>query len=339
MSLLPSVLQYMFMMKFGVKILLFLSLGLAGSVVAFDPLPEKPGLDYFQRLYHIQHMNYLIYKDLEKLREEYPGTIVAESIKYRVRWMILKDYFADEQILCIRGTNNLLNAWIDSQYFLKEEPEIGIKLHRGFNKAVKEILPTIKELLDPNRKVILSGHSLGGSMAIILAMYLEKEGFDIQWIVTMGQPKITDAEGAERFKHLPLLRLVYKLDLVPSLPPPLVTRYHHFGSKLDLFRSGYDYQADPPLKAISKKNVEATNRLWKNIRSKASKALNEDFRKLYDIKEEVEPRFRWFGDSWFFGLQHKMGVYRQKVREIVRSWKENLPWRKNKKSAYEQTEN
>ena len=82
----------MFMMKRS-KNSAFPLLSLAGSVVAFDPLPEKPGLDYFQRLYHIQHMNYLIYKDLEKLREEYPGTIVAESIKYRVRWMILKDYF------------------------------------------------------------------------------------------------------------------------------------------------------------------------------------------------------------------------------------------------------
>jgi len=326
------------MMKYGVKILLFLCLGLAGSTFAFDPLPDKPGLRYFQRLYHIQHMNYLIYKDLERLREEYPGTIVAESIKYRVRWMILKDYFADEQILCIRGTNNLLNAWIDSQYFLKQEPEIGINVHRGFNKAVKEILPTIKELLDPNRKVILSGHSLGGSMAILLAMYLEKEGFDIQWIVTMGQPKVTDNEGAEKYQNLPLLRLVYHLDVVPSLPPRVVTRYYHFGSKLNLLRSGYDYQADPILKTIRKKSLQVTNQLWKNIRSKASKSLNEDFRKLYDIQDTVEPRFQWFGDSWFFGLQHKMPVYRQKIREIVRSWKEGLPWRKNEASNYQQVD-
>ena len=236
----------MFMMKYGVKILLLLCLGLAESVLAFDPLPDKPGLHYFQRLYHIQHMNYLIYKDLEKLREEYwydSSRIHQVSGKMDDSY----DYFADEQILCIRGTNNLLNAWIDSQYFLKEEPEIGINVHRGFNKAVKEILPTIKELLDPNRKVILSGHSLGGSMAILLAMYLEKEGFDIQWIVTMGQPKITDNEGAEKYQHLPLLRLVYHLDVVPSLPPRVVTRYYHFGSKLNLLKSGYDYQTDPIL--------------------------------------------------------------------------------------------
>ena len=327
------------MMKYGVKILLLLCLGLAESVLAFDPLPEKPGLHYFQRLYHIQHMNYLIYKDLEKLREEYPGTIVAESIKYRVRWMILKDYFADEQILCIRGTNNLLNAWIDSQYFLKEEPEIGINVHRGFNKAVKEILPTIKELLDPNRKAILSGHSLGGSMAILLAMYLEKEGFDIQWIVTMGQPKITDNEGAEKYQHLPLLRLVYHLDVVPSLPPRVVTRYYHFGSKLNLLKSGYDYQTDPILKNIRKKSLQVTNKLWRNIRYKASRSLNDDFRKLYDIQDKAEPRIRWFGDSWFFGLQHKMPVYRQKIREIVRSWKEGLPWRKTEDSSYQQVQN
>ncbi len=312
------------MMRLGINILLSIWVGMAGLTSAFDPLPEKPELPYFQRLYHIQHMNYLIYKDLEKLREEYPGTIVAESIKFRVRWMILKNYFQDEQILCIRGTNNLLNAWIDSQYFLKEEPEVGIKLHRGFNKAVKEILPTIKELLDPNHKVVLSGHSLGGSMAIIIAMYLEKEGFDIQWIVTMGQPKITDTQGAETYKHLPLLRLVHHLDLIPSLPPPFVTRYIHFGSKLNLLKSGFDYQADPILKVIRDKSLKVTNKLWNTIRTRGSKELSDDFRKLYDIEDETSQTIHLLGDSWFFGLQHKMPVYRQKVREIIRSWKDNL---------------
>ena len=317
------------MMRLGINILLCLCVGTAGLLFAFDPLPEKPELPYFQRLYHIQHMNYLIYKDLEKLREEYPGTIVAESIKFRVRWMILKNYFQDEQILCIRGTNNLLNAWIDSQYFLKEEPEIGIKLHRGFNKAVKEILPTIKELLHPNHKVVLSGHSLGGSMAVILAMYLEKEGYDVQWIVTMGQPKVTDTQGAENYKHLPLLRLVHHSDLIPSLPPPLVTRYMHFGSRLSLLRTGFDYQADPILKVIRDKSFKVTSKLWNSIRIRGSQELSDDFRKLYDIENESNTRFGLLGDSWFFGLQHKMPVYRQKIREIIRSWKDNLK-RRNK---------
>ena len=111
---------------------------------------------------------------------------------------------------------------------------------------------------------------------------------------------------------------------------------HHV---LNLLRSGYDYQSDPILKSIRKKSLQVTNQLWKNIRSKASKSLSEDFRKLYDIQDKAEPRFQWYGDSWFFGLQHKMPVYRQKIREIVRSWKEGLPWQKNKASGSQQVDN
>ena len=85
--------------------------------------------------------------------------------------------------------------------------------------------------------------------------------------------------------------------------------------------------------------MQVTNKLWRNIRYKASRSLNDDFRKLYDIQDKAEPRIRWFGDSWFFGLQHKMPVYRQKIREIVRSWKEGLPWRKTEDSSYQQVQN
>lgn len=293
--------------------------------VAFDAIPLQPDLEYFSRLHHIQQMNYLIYKDLDRLREEYPGTRVAESLKYRVRWMILKDYFADEQILCIRGTNNLLNAWIDAQYFLKLEPEIGVKVHRGFNKAVKEIIPSIKSLLDPDRKIILSGHSMGGSMAIILAMYLETAGYDIQWIVTMGQPKVTDKIGIQTFEHLPVLRLVYQKDLIPILPPPFVSRYKHFGAHLNLYDTGFKYERKSNTYPLHEDNSAESLKLWNDIRSNAKKAPTPQFQLLYDIDNEIENVSDGLKQSWFFGLRHAMEVYRQKVQQIIRSWDGSLP--------------
>ena len=307
-------------------LVLLLFVGLFVPVrMTFDAIPLKPDLQYFGRLHHIQQMNYLIYKDLDKLREEYPGTRVAESIKYRVRWMILKDYFADEQILCIRGTNNLLNAWIDAQYFLKHEPEIGVRVHRGFNKAVKEILPSIKSLLDPNRKIILSGHSMGGSMAIILAMYLEREGYDIQWIVTMGQPKVTDKKGIRKFAHLPLLRMVYQKDLVPILPPPFVSRYKHFGAQLNLYDKGFRYERSSSQNSTHEDNSAESLKLWNDIRSQAEKTPTPEFQLLYDMDSEIEDFSEELERSWLFGLRHAMEVYRQKVQQIIRSWDGSLP--------------
>lgn len=295
------------------------------KVWAFEPIPQKPNLQYFQRLYHIQQMNYLIYKDLDKLRQDYPGTMVAESLKYRVRWMVLKDFFADEQILCIRGTNNLLNAWIDSQYFLKFEPKLGIKVHRGFNKAIKEIIPSIRGLLDPNRKVILSGHSMGGSMAILLAMYLEQEGYDIQWIVTMGQPKITNQEGVLKYNYMPVLRVVYQLDLIPTLPPPIVSKYKHFGAELNLLKSGFNYQIEVPQEDNSNPDLLETNSLWQRIRSESKHSLNQNFRVLHDIDSESSDISENLELSWLFGLRHAMDVYRQKILEIIQLWEGHLP--------------
>ena len=95
-------------------------------------------------------------------------------------------------------------------------------------------------------------------------------------------------------------------------------------SKLNLLKSGFDYQADPILKVIRDKSLKVTSKLWNTIRARGSKELSDDFRKLYDIEDETSQTIHLLGDSWFFGLQHKMPVYRQKVREIIRSWKDNL---------------
>ncbi len=67
--------------------------------------------------------------------------------------------------------------------------------------------------------VSLTGHSLGGAEAVILAMYLKTEGWKVSRVVTFGQPKVTDADGSKRFRDLPVLRVVNANDSVPLVPP------------------------------------------------------------------------------------------------------------------------
>ncbi|MBL0059893.1 MAG: hypothetical protein IPP35_12580 [Elusimicrobia bacterium] len=57
-------------------------------------------------------------------------------------------------------------------------------------------------------------------------------------VVTFGQPKVTDADGAKKFRDLPLVRIVNVNDPVPLVPPLeikyLKKPYAHLGVEVTL---------------------------------------------------------------------------------------------------------
>eukprot|EP00667_Euglena_gracilis_P000473 EG_transcript_474 len=86
--------------------------------------------------------------------------------------------------------------------------------------------------LDRNVPVRLTGHSIGGSVAILLAMKLSRAGFSINQVVTFGSPKFTRQDGADALQALPLRRVTLDEDPVPAFPP--LDTYKHAGSELQL---------------------------------------------------------------------------------------------------------
>ena len=116
----------------------------------------------------------------------------------------------------------------------------GAALHQGFAYAAKQVYAELKPLLKPDYKIQVTGHSLGGAVAVILAMYLDSDDFNIGQVVTFGQPKVTNLSGADKFKHINLIRIVTPHDLVPLAPPfdPLDIRnldvYWHAGREVIL---------------------------------------------------------------------------------------------------------
>jgi hypothetical protein len=81
---------------------------------------------------------------------------------------------------------------------------------------------------------------LGGAAAVMLAMYLQKEGYKLGQLITFGQPKVTNVGGANAFSSLKLLRVVTTKDIVPLVPPlsPMqITNldiYWHMGEEMIL---------------------------------------------------------------------------------------------------------
>lgn len=160
-----------------------------------------------------------------------------------VAYALLTDSVKKQHIVVVRGTANVENAIVDMNIRLIADKQTGVRLHQGFLEASIPIFKKLKSTLNKDYDVITTGHSLGGAVAVILAMQLKSDGFKVVDVVTFGQPKVTNIEGANKFKDLNVIRIVQPKDLVPIVPPvdPLDIRsldiYWHLGSEFVLMEN------------------------------------------------------------------------------------------------------
>lgn len=145
------------------------------------------------------------------LYEDVPGLDVT--------YFLLTDTNNKNHWIAIRGTVNVKNTLVNLDLQLRPNDDIGIQLHSGFAETAKTIFQKIKPLLRKDYEIKITGHSLGGAVATVLAMYLDINKFSVRRIITFGQPKVTNITGAQKFSHLNMLRVVTARDVVPLLPP------------------------------------------------------------------------------------------------------------------------
>lgn len=184
------------------------------------------------------------YHEPATIREEFGSHVeVADFPRTQLRVVFDANPGADPQWVVIRGTANLANIYTDMEFAERTDSELGISVHSGFDEALRECLPWIVERVDPERPICLTGHSLGGAVAVLVAAVLERRRIGDVAVVTFGQPKLTDEHGAAALGHLRILRTVYDDDPVPLVPPVAIEgvqpkRYHHFGAELLLQEDG-----------------------------------------------------------------------------------------------------
>lgn len=155
------------------------------------------------------------------------------------------DDSAKVQWLAFRGTAALSDVKLDADYTQSDDPELGIRLHKGFARAVADLNPLIAPHLRAGYRTRLTGHSLGGAMAAIEGLHLRARGFDVK-VMTFGQPKVTNAAGARHADSLDLVRFLNGKDLVTQVPPldwkpGKLGSYEHFGREVALLDGkGYE---------------------------------------------------------------------------------------------------
>lgn len=125
-------------------------------------------------------------------------------------------------IVSVRGTKGLKD-WLGNLNVSKRrfEPICG-DVHGGFLSAWQDAEETIREALGDlgGRTLWLTGHSLGGAVAVIGAAALSQ--LDPTGVITFGQPRALDEAAAsfvsDRYRGR-YMRIVNDDDIVPRVPP------------------------------------------------------------------------------------------------------------------------
>lgn len=139
-------------------------------------------------------------------------------------------------VVAFRGTENLLDWWTNMNAGWRVL-QGGVKVHTGFFRAyhpIRDVLfAKLRQLLkDKPRPIYVTGHSLGGALALMataeLANHDEAEVRDsVAACYTFGCPKAGD-RSFDQYVKVPLYRVTNGVDLIPAVPPPF-TGYKHVG--------------------------------------------------------------------------------------------------------------
>ena len=168
----------------------------------------------------------------------------SDKINVKIHFMSLKNSDGETtKIFFITGTEDLQDVGIDIK--VKPVPlyddDNKILVHKGFkdyaDAALSDgILEFIVEYIKnhPDEKIYITGHSLGGAVAMMIAVRMVDAGADMTnvKVLTFGAPAVGNKYFAEKYKDkINLTRMVMDSDIVDvSLD---VFGYTHFGKVVD----------------------------------------------------------------------------------------------------------
>jgi triacylglycerol lipase len=103
---------------------------------------------------------------------------------------------------------------------------VGARFHKGFTDAIAAIWPPLAEAIEGevkrlDRPIWLTGHSLGGALALYAAWLLKRRMIPVHEVCTFGAPMIGNRVACEAFNREftgRIFRYVNGRDPVPKLP-------------------------------------------------------------------------------------------------------------------------
>lgn len=181
-------------------------------------------------------------------RNGFPACTVSEAVVINDALFIVATAYVVRRegvaIVVFRGTEpvNLVSWLTDADVITRELPtnwEAGGTVHRGFLANLEAVWDGLQAGLGDARgldAVYVTGHSLGGAMAVLAAARLLRTRYKekLKDVYTYGQPAVGDRDFAtwgEQELGARLFRHIYNHDLVPQLPPTTSGKFVHFGKE------------------------------------------------------------------------------------------------------------
>ena len=179
-------------------------------------------------------------------------------------------YRADDgmALVAFRGTqpDDLFDLATTLQWHSVPWTESAGRVHAGFAQSARAVMPDVQKWLsitDSNRRtLILTGHSLGGAMATLIATVCRPDR-----LITLGSPRIGDQAFSATLAGIEHTRLVDCCDVVTMLPPK-IPGYTHIAPMTYITRDG-KLVADPSSDLVAEDRSKAraeylTEHAWKS---------------------------------------------------------------------------
>jgi hypothetical protein len=139
---------------------------------------------------------------------------------FGTKYFVWHDTAGSRWYVVVRGTANFENIIEDINYPKIFDPELGIWVHGGYDGIARKILARLGELNIPRGEQIwVTGHSLGGGVALLVYLHLHHDGRTLGPLYTFGQPRTVARDAWDRYRCLPIVRVVNYGDFVPLVPP------------------------------------------------------------------------------------------------------------------------
>lgn len=131
----------------------------------------------------------------------------------------------DVMVIVFRGTDEG-EDWLTNAGLYLRQMDLG-RIHSGFSTAYATLRPFILKTIDEKKPkhVWITGHSLGGALALVCAHDLTQfQNLDVSGVFTFGQPMIGDSSFVESLQERVGEKYVHfcnGTDAVPRTPPGL----------------------------------------------------------------------------------------------------------------------
>ena len=179
-------------------------------------------------------------------------------------------------IVSFAGTDPLkINDWITDLWALPSPAG----LHTGFATAVdriwQPIATAIRNRTAAEDALILTGHSLGGALAIIAAERAQRElAVSPTVVYTFGSPRPGDGQFSARYPlGTATFRLVHGNDLVPTVPPSQGGFFHHVGRCIQC-ATGAQFDTQTPMSSPTADLPDFATSFFGGIRQEAQRFLS-----------------------------------------------------------------